>query len=83
MAPAPDAAGAVNLTMNVSLGDLLLVGAFVFQAGVSWAVLHQHGKFIKEIRDWKHQEVIPRLSNHTLRIGLVEQSLGLHTPKGE
>jgi hypothetical protein len=62
---------------TVSLGDALILAGFVFQAGVLWAVNRQHGKFIKEIRDWKHHEVTPRLTNHGLRLGLVEHTLGL------
>lgn len=68
---------------GVSAEAIALFVGFIFQAGVVYANIRQHGKFLAEIRDWKHNTVTPRLENHGLRIGIVEHSLGIDPPAPE
>lgn len=61
------------MEMTISLGDLLAIAVFIFQAGFSYAALRQHGKFIGELREWKHREVVPDVLDLKLRVGLLEE----------
>lgn len=58
--------------MTISLGDLLAIAVFLINVGISFAVLRQHGRFIEELRLWKHREVTPMLLDLKLRVGLLE-----------
>lgn len=75
----PEAA-AGGVTMTLSLGDVLLFAGFIFQAGMCYMMLRRHDRDIRDLRHWKHNDVTPRFYNHGLRLGLIEDRLGMDTP---
>lgn len=69
--------------MTISLGDLLALLAFAVQAGACYMLLRNHNGEIKAIRKWRHDVVTPILTGHSLRIGIVEDRLGIEPHAGD
>lgn len=75
----PEAA-AGGVTMTLTFGDVLLLAGFIFSAGVNYMMIRRHDQDIRDLRKWKHNDVTPRFYNHGLRLGLIEDRLGMDTP---
>lgn len=69
--------------MAVSLGDVLAILAFVFQAGACYMLLRTHSAEIKTLRDWKENVGVPVLGNHALRLDAIDNRLGLGPYSGD